>query len=277
VLLDYDADKRVPVYGFGGMVDGGATSHCFALNFNERDPEVPGLQGLVDTYKGSFSRVTLSGPTYFAPIIRRAAEAASVGISAASQKYTVLLLLTDGAVNDLDETVRAIVDASVLPLSIVIIGVGGADFSTMDFLDADKGRLSAGGKMAARDIVQFVPFRKYAAYGAGAGSALAKELLKEVPAQLVAAFMARGIMPNPPPVVAPLAVPAMGPYPGAPGAGAGAAGGAGAAAPYPGGFLGPAPGAPAAPTAGAGGYPSLPGPGPAAGGPSPYPGLPGAR
>lgn len=35
----------------------------------------------------------------------------------------------------MDATVEAIVDASSLPLSIVIVGVGGADFSAMDFLD----------------------------------------------------------------------------------------------------------------------------------------------
>lgn len=277
ILLDYDYDGRPAAFGFGASINSAPVSHCFALNFNERDPEVPGLDGLIGAYKNCFNYCALSGPTYFAPLIRRAAEAASAGISAASQKYTVLLLLTDGQCCDIDETTRAIVEASVLPLSIVIVGVGGADFSAMDFLDADGQALKWGGKVAARDIVQFVPFRKYGAYGPVAGSMLAKELLKEVPAQLVAAFMARGIMPNPPPAVAPLAVPAVGPYPGAAGAGAGAAGGAGAAAPYPGGFAGPAPGAPAAPTAGAGGYPSLPGPGPASGGPSPYPGLPGAR
>ena len=35
------------------------------------------------------------------------------------------------------ETVNEIVKASVLPLSIVIVGVGAADFSNMDILDAD--------------------------------------------------------------------------------------------------------------------------------------------
>lgn len=39
---------------------------------------------------------------------------------------------------DLQETVNAVVAASGLPLSIIIIGVGSADFSTMEKLDADK-------------------------------------------------------------------------------------------------------------------------------------------
>ena len=44
ILEPYDADRSFPVYGFGGMPNGGAfrntTTHCFALNFNESNPEV---------------------------------------------------------------------------------------------------------------------------------------------------------------------------------------------------------------------------------------------
>jgi hypothetical protein len=163
VLMPYDFDGRPAVFGFGASVGGGPTSHCFALNFNEADPEVAGLEGVVEAYKRSFQHITLSGPTNFAPIIRRAAETAAVGVSQAAQRYTVLLMLTDGQCTDMDETTRAIIDASVLPLSIVIVGVGGADFSAMEFLDGDNGRLRQGSRCASRDIVQFVPFRKYGA------------------------------------------------------------------------------------------------------------------
>ena len=44
-------------------------------------------------------------------------------------------------------------DASTLPLSIIIVGVGNADFDAMDELDGDTVRLTApDGRMAARDI-----------------------------------------------------------------------------------------------------------------------------
>lgn len=46
-------------------------------------------------------------------------------------------MLTDGAISDIEDTKRAIIAASSLPLSIIIVGVGGADFSAMDLLDAD--------------------------------------------------------------------------------------------------------------------------------------------
>ncbi len=45
------------------------------------------------------------------------------------RNYFVLLILTDGIITDLDLTVAAIVRASALPMSIIIVGVGNEDFS----------------------------------------------------------------------------------------------------------------------------------------------------
>ena len=65
-----------------------------------------------------------------------------------------------------ERTVEAVVAASRLPLSIVIVGVGPADFSAMERLDADDHKLvDSRGVAAARDIVQFVPFREYCGAG----------------------------------------------------------------------------------------------------------------
>lgn len=49
----------------------------------------------------------------------------------------------------------------MLPMAIVIVGVGQEDFSQMDELDADDGLLKVRGKEAEADIVQFVPFRNF--------------------------------------------------------------------------------------------------------------------
>ena len=45
------------------------------------------------------------------------------------QQYFVLMILTDGIITDFNETRSAIVAASELPMSIIIIGVGDEDFS----------------------------------------------------------------------------------------------------------------------------------------------------
>lgn len=48
-----------------------------------------------------------------------------------------MLIITDGVISDLQKTIDQVVRGSDLPLSIVIVGVGEADFSSMDVLDAD--------------------------------------------------------------------------------------------------------------------------------------------
>lgn len=47
------------------------------------------------------------------------------------------MIITDGVISDMQNTIDEIVRGSELPLSIVIVGVGSADFSSMDVLDAD--------------------------------------------------------------------------------------------------------------------------------------------
>lgn len=46
-------------------------------------------------------------------------------------------MLTDGVLSDMGDTIRAIIRASRLPMSIIIVGVGDANFSSMQKLDAD--------------------------------------------------------------------------------------------------------------------------------------------
>jgi hypothetical protein len=69
--------------------------------------------------------------------------------------------------------VDLLVDNCIYPLSIIIVGVGTADFSNMERLDGDNGLFNSKGKRAPRDIVQFVPFRDVG----GNSDMLAKELL----------------------------------------------------------------------------------------------------
>ena len=95
----------------------------------------------------------------------------------------------------MEATKGAIVRASTAPISIIIIGVGSADFSSMQELDGDGGLLRSGGVAAERDIVQFVSFRDFAAKGI---AALASEVLAEVPRQCLDYMAKRGIRPNPP-------------------------------------------------------------------------------
>ena len=102
-------------------------------------------------------------------------------------------MITDGEINDMDATISAIIDASRDPISIIIVGVGTADFSSMHLLDSDGKLLSNGKAQASRDIVQFVPYNKFAAAGS---ITLAQEVLAEIPTQIIRYMGAREIIPN---------------------------------------------------------------------------------
>ena len=194
ILLNYDSDKEVPLFGFGGKFNR-QLSHCFPLNFNPQDPSVSGLEGIMTAYRNALSVVELSGPTLFAQVITTAvtmAEAAQ--ISQNNQQYFILLILTDGEIHDMRETIDWVVRGSNAPLSLVIVGVGNENFANMDVLDADDEPLvDSRGRKMTRDIVQFVPFKQfsYSPYE------LTKEVLAEIPREIVNFFKIKGIIPNP--------------------------------------------------------------------------------
>uniref|UniRef100_A0A6A7G4L2 Copine-3-like isoform X2 n=2 Tax=Hirondellea gigas TaxID=1518452 RepID=A0A6A7G4L2_9CRUS len=197
VLAPYDTDQQFPVWGFGAKI-GSQTSHCFSLTFDERNPEVRGIPGIIDVYQRSFQKVALSGPTLFQHILQTASDVAKQQWQTDCQNYYIFLILTDGVINDLQKTVDVLVAASGLPLSVIIVGVGQADFRQMDHLDADGGQLkSSNGRFAERDIVQFVPFRRFDGQQI---TRLSKETLAELPGQFLAYMRSKKISPLDPAV-----------------------------------------------------------------------------
>ncbi|KAI7829646.1 Copine-domain-containing protein [Gamsiella multidivaricata] len=197
ILQCYDTDKKFPVYGFGGKVNG-QVSHCFALNGNPQFPEVDGVDGILAAYWHALQFAELYGPTNFSPVINQTAAICNQHRSGQMEEYYVLLILTDGVITDMDNTIRAIIDASRLPLSIIIVGVGSANFDNMNVLDADDEPLRANGVTMARDIVQFVPFRDFQA-GTFGNEELAEAVLAEVPDQFVSYMTQHSVKPRAPP------------------------------------------------------------------------------
>ncbi len=49
--------------------------------------------------------------------------------------YAILLIMTDGHINDMDATVQAVVALANSPCSIIIMGIGDEDFEPMEELD----------------------------------------------------------------------------------------------------------------------------------------------
>ncbi|XP_021265709.1 copine-9 isoform X5 [Numida meleagris] len=198
IIQDYDSDKLFPAYGFGAKLPpDGKISHQFPLNNNVDNPSCAGIEGVLESYLQSLRTVQLYGPTNFAPVINQVAGTAAQ-VTDGSQ-YHVLLIITDGVISDMMQTKEAIVTASALPMSIIIVGVGPAEFEAMEELDGDEVRVSSRGRYAERDIVQFVPFRDYvdeAGSQVRSMARLAKDVLAEIPEQLLSYMRGRGIEPR---------------------------------------------------------------------------------
>mmetsp|Transcript_12442 Transcript_12442/g.27394 ORF Transcript_12442/g.27394 Transcript_12442/m.27394 type:complete len:352 (-) Transcript_12442:551-1606(-) len=184
VLEKYDADRKYPVLGFGAKYDG-AVRHCFQCG---KAAEAVGVRGIMEAYGEVFrTPLTLSGPTVFTEVIqvsaRRAMQAQQSAARSGNQVYSILLILTDGTVSDVMATKEAIGKVSDAPLSIIIVGVGNADFSAMQYLDDSS---------VGRDIVQFVEFQHHQ----HSKGSLTAATLNEIPAQLVQYFSQNGILPG---------------------------------------------------------------------------------
>ncbi|ETO11674.1 copine VIII isoform 2, partial [Reticulomyxa filosa] len=123
-------------------------------------------------------------------------------------QYFTLLVLTGDVINDFKETKDLLYWWQI---STVIVdhycGVGLADFTQIEALDADSGEVkNSQGKAVKRDIVQFVSLRDYSkplkdANGHVIGftytrfAKLSKENLKEIPQQFMSYIKAHNLSP----------------------------------------------------------------------------------
>ena len=189
ILAKFDSDQKFPVLGFGAKYSG-QVNHCFRCGPAD---EVQGVKGVLDAYDSVFkSGLVMSGPTVFTEVIESAAARAMSSLEAAQrrgqQTYTILLIVTDGEVSDVAATAQCLDKVSNAPLSVVIVGVGDADFSGMRFLDD---YATGSGK---RDVAQFVQFNQHSSNSV----ALTSETLREIPDQLTQFFQRNSIAALPP-------------------------------------------------------------------------------
>lgn len=103
-----------------------------------------------------------------------------------SDHYFVLLIVTDGCVTNPQRTMNAIVDCSELPVSIIIVGVGNQDFSSMQRLISPILK-SSEGRLLRREIVTFVPYT-----ASMTSNELVTKLLLNIPRQFLTWAMMHG-------------------------------------------------------------------------------------
>ncbi|KAI3813120.1 hypothetical protein L1987_17836 [Smallanthus sonchifolius] len=138
-LAAFDEDSLIPCYGFGDA----STHDQDVFSFYPEDRFCNGFEYVLSRYREILPNLILSGPTSFAPVI----EQAMTIVEQSGGQYHVLLIIADGQVTrsvdtergqlspQEQKTVDAIVEASKLPLSIVLVGVGDGPWDMMKEFD----------------------------------------------------------------------------------------------------------------------------------------------
>lgn len=137
-LASFDEDNLIPCFGFGD-----ALTHDQDVFSFYQDRFCNGFEEVLSRYKEIVPSLRLAGPTSFAPII----EMAMTIVEQSNGQYHVLVIIADGQVTrsvdtergqlspQEQRTVEAIVKASELPLSIILVGVGDGPWDMMKEFD----------------------------------------------------------------------------------------------------------------------------------------------
>lgn len=209
-LAPFDEDNLIPCFGFGD-----ATTHDQEVfSFHSDHSPCHGFEEVLDCYRRVAPNIKLSGPTSYGPVV----DAAIDVVEKSGGQYHILVIIADGQVTrsaDIREkelspqeekTIQSIVNASVHPLSIVLVGVGDGPWEDMKKFDD---------KIPARkfDNFQFVNFTAILSKNVTLSekeTAFAVAALMEIPIQYKAATefglvgnvtgKAKKIVPRPPPI-----------------------------------------------------------------------------
>ena len=202
IVSAYDKEQSFPVFAFGfkfineklNNFDGKYTDFNYPINCNTENPAIKYIDGVLQEYRNFITKIHLAGPTYFSPMINDLIFEVEREIEEGQlYNYHIIMILTDGMIDDMAETKDSLVAASFLPISVIIIGIGNGDFTKMDILDADVSPLyDSTGRKADRDLVQFVPYNQFK----NNPQQLAEQVLEEIPRQVVEYFQHKGIEPN---------------------------------------------------------------------------------
>ncbi|KRX04637.1 C2 domain [Pseudocohnilembus persalinus] len=187
ILQYFDADNRIPLYGFGAKLPPyyNIVSHGFAMNENIFDPYINGgSDNLIRVYKQKAPTLKMHGPTVFSEVIKLGKTWAEKETE--KKNYYVLLIVTDGINNDEENTLDEIVEASEYPLTIIIVGIGDEDFTQLkELLEPQKPNKylysKKLGKQAIRNNVHFFVYKDYNKNM----QTLARECMRKLPRQFI--------------------------------------------------------------------------------------------
>ena len=185
IIWSQDTDGKIPCFGFGGRPSFPdftfSTSHSLIpLSGHKNKMSITSPKHLVESYLKAIDFIEPTKPACINDILKMVKDWATRDIN--DGVYQVLIILTAGHIDDVKGSIDTLVDIASLPISIVLVGIGDNDFSTLEKLDGDKKWLrNSKKKLTSRDIVNFVDFEE----SCGNLDKFGRRLLEEFPEQFM--------------------------------------------------------------------------------------------
>ena len=196
-LLNYDINKMVPVFGFGGKnkyEETDEVNHCFPLGWEPSSPGSRGIGGIFQVYNKFTRMVELAGPRLLLPTLEKFFKLTDQNDEV--EIYSAGFIFTVGDPADFEECARFLKTSSDQPISIFIIGIGQASFSKLRTLEKI---LEEGAKQSTRQVKMRNNVKFKAIYDFGPDlEALVSLLLKTLEIQMVKYMHLHKITPKPP-------------------------------------------------------------------------------
>ncbi|OMJ70479.1 hypothetical protein SteCoe_31523 [Stentor coeruleus] len=134
VLEKLKKTDKYYVYGFGGIPESQDTPGVFPLNFNQDNPVINKIEGVIGKYREAVKKVIPYNQEFISQMID--GTNASTGNYSYAELYTVLTIFTDGK-NNVDIIKESIERTSRSPLSIIIVGVEEIVNNTFEILNEE--------------------------------------------------------------------------------------------------------------------------------------------
>jgi len=135
ILAYYEEDQLFPFFGFGFQFQyqsrnpdfniGKYSNHNYPINCKINNPNIHLIDNILKEYRNFITKIKLWGHTYFAPMIRNLNNEVKENLQKGLvMSYNILMILTDGQIDDMQDAIDELVDASFLQISVIIVGIG---------------------------------------------------------------------------------------------------------------------------------------------------------
>lgn len=186
VLSQYTQKLRIGGFGFGAVVKypnfRSEVSHFFPLSGDKQTEYASNSEEFEESYLKALKNIELNGPTLFEPQLKEIIKSVHSDAKQDDMSYRIHFILIDGTIFDIQETKDLLVQASSLPFSLIVIGIGNFDFKEMEVFNQPKEEfVASNGDISSRANTRFFKFNDLKDLNDGL---MAKEVLDTIPFQI---------------------------------------------------------------------------------------------